>query len=61
MFTTNAAHRPYDIITISTTVKSLPTIEPLAKALPLMLKPDGKYGYLNPAPTTFVLTLAESL
>ncbi|KAF2167751.1 hypothetical protein M409DRAFT_53722 [Zasmidium cellare ATCC 36951] len=33
---------PYDIITISTTVKSLPDIEPLAKALPLMLKPEGR-------------------
>lgn len=42
MFPTKTLHRPYDIITISTTVKSLPTIEPLAKALPLMLKPDGK-------------------
>ncbi|KAF2158488.1 hypothetical protein M409DRAFT_61622 [Zasmidium cellare ATCC 36951] len=38
----NGLRRPYDIVTISTTVKSLPDIEPLAKALPLMLKPEGR-------------------
>ncbi|KXT12529.1 hypothetical protein AC579_10360 [Pseudocercospora musae] len=32
----------FDIITISTTLKSLPTLEPLAKALPEMLKPHGR-------------------
>ncbi|KYG40864.1 hypothetical protein M433DRAFT_77093 [Acidomyces richmondensis BFW] len=32
----------FDIITISMTIKSLPEIEPLAKALPLFLKPGGR-------------------
>ncbi|KAK5704094.1 hypothetical protein LTR97_003107 [Elasticomyces elasticus] len=32
----------FDIITISTTLKSLPSLEPIAKALPLLLKPDGR-------------------
>ncbi|KAM3421810.1 Ubiquinone biosynthesis O-methyltransferase [Cercospora zeina] len=32
----------FDVITISTTLKSLPDLQPLAKALPLMLKPTGR-------------------
>ncbi|KAK5733833.1 hypothetical protein LTR17_009385 [Elasticomyces elasticus] len=32
----------FDIITISTTLKSLPSLEPIAEALPLLLKPDGR-------------------
>jgi len=32
----------FDIITISTTLKSLPDLEPVAAALPLMLKPGGR-------------------
>lgn len=32
----------FDIITISTTLKSLPSLDPVAKALPLMLKPGGR-------------------
>ena len=33
--------KKFDIITISTTLKSLPDLEPLAKTLPLLLKPAG--------------------
>ncbi|UJO19905.1 Ubiquinone biosynthesis O-methyltransferase [Fulvia fulva] len=36
------SHDRYDIVTISTTLKSLPTLEPLAKALPLMINPEGR-------------------
>ncbi|CZT16049.1 uncharacterized protein RCC_01889 [Ramularia collo-cygni] len=32
----------FDIITISTTLKSLPDLEPIARALPLMLAPGGR-------------------
>ncbi|KAI5356972.1 Putative S-adenosyl-L-methionine-dependent methyltransferase [Septoria linicola] len=32
----------FDIITISTTLKSLPSLEPIAAALPTMLKPGGR-------------------
>lgn len=32
----------FDIITISTTLKSLPSIDPIAEALPSMLKPGGR-------------------
>ncbi|KAK0948187.1 hypothetical protein LTR48_000624 [Friedmanniomyces endolithicus] len=32
----------FDIITISTTLKSLPSLEPIAEALPLLLKPGGR-------------------
>jgi len=32
----------FDIITISTTLKSLPSLEPIAQALPLLLKPGGR-------------------
>ncbi|KAK4896352.1 hypothetical protein LTR49_028149 [Elasticomyces elasticus] len=31
----------FDIITISTTLKSLPSLEPIAEALPLLLNEDG--------------------
>ena len=34
-------NRKFDIITISTTLKSLPNLEPLAETLPLLLKPAG--------------------
>ncbi|KAK3612793.1 hypothetical protein LTR56_028236 [Elasticomyces elasticus] len=33
--------REFDIITISTTLKSLPSLEPIAEALPLLLNEDG--------------------
>ena len=58
-FFADSLYRPYDIITISTTVKSLPDIEPLAEALPLMLKPEGRrvYQYTN---TWTLLTSVES-
>ncbi|KAK1020022.1 hypothetical protein LTR33_019286, partial [Friedmanniomyces endolithicus] len=32
----------FDIITISTTLKSLPSLEPIAEALPLLLKRGGR-------------------
>ena len=32
----------FDVVTISTTLKSLPDLEPLARALPEMLKPNGR-------------------
>jgi len=32
----------FDIITISTTLKSIPSLEPIAAALPRMLKPGGR-------------------
>ncbi|KAK5115686.1 hypothetical protein LTR62_000775 [Meristemomyces frigidus] len=34
-------HGKFDIITISTTLKSLPDLEAIAQALPLLLKPNG--------------------
>lgn len=35
--------RKFNIITISTTLKSLPDLEPIAKALPLMLAKNGRW------------------
>ncbi|CAK4031898.1 S-adenosyl-L-methionine-dependent methyltransferase [Lecanosticta acicola] len=32
----------FDIVTCSTTLKSLPSLQPIARALPLMLKPNGR-------------------
>lgn len=42
LLTRPCSNEKFDIITISTTLKSLPDLEPVAKALPLMLAPGGR-------------------